>query len=183
MLMHRLPILSILTYAIVACGQEPQRSGVPAKTPARANIIRAYFNTPVKSQGKFDGFWSVDAKEFAAHINKNASHTPSSANATNTRYFLRIEGQNCDELYFIDGGDFTMSAGTLKKLETAKGRTAQLVVFNRELPGGARIAQGAIITMFHSEKRLVLDFTDHKLTFFPEREKPSSLAERFTAGF
>ncbi len=181
--MRFLPVLAILTYAFIACAKEPQRSEVPAKSPQRAKFIRAYFNTPVKKPGKFDGFWSVDAKEFTAHINKNRGGTPLPAEAQNTRYFLRIEGSNCDELYFIDGGDFTMSAGTLKKLETAKGRTAHLVVFNREVPGGARLEQGAIITMFHAEKRIVLEFPDHKLTFFPESEKPATLADKYTAGF
>ncbi len=181
--MRFLPVLSILVYAIIACAKEPQRSEIPAKTPDRAKIIKAYFNTPIKIPGKFDGFWSADAKEFATHLNKSRSGTPLPADAKNTRYFLRIEGQNCDELYFIDGGDFTMSAGTLKKLESAKGRTAHLVVFKREIPGGVRLEQGAILTIFHAEKRIVLEFPDHKLTFFPESEKPSSLAEQFTAGF
>lgn len=181
--MRFLPVLSILAYGILACGKEPGHSAIPAKTPERARIIKAYFNTPIKKQRKFDGFWSVDPKEFAAHINKNRSGAPVSAEAQNTRYFLRIEGSNCDELYFVDGGDFTMSAGTLKKLETAKGRTAHLVVFNRELPGGARIEQGAIATMLHAEKRIVLEFPDHKLTFFPENEKSAALAGKYTAGF
>lgn len=181
--MRFLPIFIILLCGSLACGKERPGDAIPAKTPERAKIIKAYFNTPVKVQGKFDGFWSVDAKEFAAYINKNRSGTPLSADAKNTRYFLRIEGKNCDELYFIDGGDFTMSAGTLKKLETAKGRTAHLVVFKRELPGGVRLEQGAVLTMLHAEKRLVLEFPDHKLTFFPELEKPAALAGKYTAGF
>lgn len=177
--------LTVSAFVIIflACGKGKPQNISPAKTPERAKIIKAYFNTPVKTQGKFDGFWSADAKEFAAHLNKNRSGEPLSADAKNTRYFLRIEDKYCDELYFVEGGDFTMSAGTLKKLETAKGRTAHLVVFKREVPGGARLEQGAILTMFHSERRIVLEFPDHKLTFFPESEKPASLAEQFTVGF
>ncbi|MFZ5628404.1 MAG: hypothetical protein ACOY5B_04690 [Spirochaetota bacterium] len=173
-------ILSIVIFAWIGCSKEKQIT-TPAKTPERAKIIRAYFNTPLKAKAKFDGFWSVDAKEYAEFLAQ--SQKSASPAAGQTRYFLRIEGSYCDELYFVDGGDFTMSAGKITKLEAAKGRTAYSVTFNRQLPGGIRENQGAILTVFQSEKRLLLEFPNHKLTFFPEPEKPASLAEQFTAGF
>lgn len=168
-------------FACFACNQGKPQTTTPAKSPERAKIIRAYFNSPLKVKAKFDGFWSVDAKEFAEFLAKSQKSTaPATAKA---RYFLRIEDSYCDELYFADGGDFTMSAGKITKLEAAKGRTVYSVTFNRELPGGVRDNQGAILTVFHSEKRLLLEFPDYKLTFFPEAEKPASLAEQFTTGF
>lgn len=165
--------------AFPGCSKEKQIA-TPAKTPERAKTLRAYFNTPLKVKTKLDGIWSVDAKEYAEFLAK--SQKGGSSVAGQTRYFLRIEGSYCDELYFVDGGDFTMSAGKLTKLETARGRTAYSVTFSRQLPGGIRINQGAILTFFQSEKRLLLEFPEHKLTFFPEPEKPASLAEIFTAG-
>lgn len=155
---------------------------MPAKTAARAKIIKAFFSSPLEAKNEFDGLWSVDAKEFAnflANSRKNSSASQSQIRPENTRYFLRIEGAFCDELYFVDGGDFTMSAGALKKLETTKDRIFYSVVLNREVPGGIRLNQGAILSMYRAEKRLVLEFPDHKLTFYPESEKPAALAERY----
>lgn len=179
--MHLSLILPILCCALLACSKEKPQVTTPAKSPERAKTIRAYFNTPLKVKAKFDGFWSVDAKEFAEFAAKSEKSTSPATGPT--RYFLRIEGSYCDELYFIKGGDFSISAGKITKLEGAKGRTVYSVTFNRKLPGGIRDNQGAILTVFQSEKRLLLEFPDYKLTFFPEPEKPASLAEQFTAGF
>lgn len=155
---------------------------MPAKSEARAKIIKAFFDSPLQAKNKIDGFWSVDSKAFAdflAKSRKDSFTSQSRLGTENTRYFLRLEGSFCDELYFVDGGDFTMSAGTLKKLETTNDRTIYSVVFNREVPGGIQLSQGAILSLFMQEKRLVLEFPDHKLTFYPEPEKPSALAVRY----
>lgn len=171
-----------LLCACLACGREKPRAVGPAKSVARANIIKAFFNSPLKNKGRADGIWSVDAKEFTDFIQKSRKDSSVSSlpvSSETTRYFLRIEGLFCDELFFVDGGDFTMSAGGLKKLEVTKDRTIYSVVFNREIPGGIRLSQGAILTVLHAEKRLELAFPDHKLTFFSAAETPSMLADRY----
>lgn len=173
-------ILQIFFFVSLACSKEEPQVTTPAKSPERAKIIRAYFNTTLKVKAKVDGFWSVNAQEYAQFLAKSQKSV--SPGVGQTRYFLRIEGSYCDELYFVNGGDFAMSAGKITKLETAKGRTAYSVTFNRQLPGGLRENQGAILTFFPSEKRLLLEFPDYQLTFFPEAEKPASLAQQFTAG-
>lgn len=178
----RFPVVYLVFLCVFfSCRREQSQPLTPAKSAERAKIIRAYFKSPLKATDRLDGFWSVDAKEFADYLAKSGKNL--SPSTGETRYFLRIEGSYCDELFFIAGGDFTMSAGAIRKLEAAKDRIAYSVVFNRELPGGIKTEQGAILTVFRAEKRLVLDFPDHKLTFLPELEKPATLADRFTGGF
>ncbi|MBX3720277.1 MAG: hypothetical protein KF713_00425 [Turneriella sp.] len=184
--MFRSLIVFLLLLPCLTCGKEKPKTARP-KSPGRAHIIRAFFNSPLKVTEKLDGFWSVDAKEFSDFITKSrqgksgAESFAESIDLKKTRYFLRIEGTFCDELFFVDGGDFTISAGAIKKLESAKDRTAYSVVFNREVPGGIKLSQGAILSWFRAEKRLVLEFPDHKLTFFPETEAPAVLAGQFGA--
>ena len=181
LLVVRFLILTTFLYLTVACHKEKPRDA-PVNWAARGNIIKAFFTSPLKGTGKSDGFWSVDAKvfgDFIAKSRKDSSGSTSVVNAANTRYFLRIDGSFCDELFFVDGGDFTMSAGTVKKLETTNDRTVYSVVFNREVLGGIKLSQGAILSLFRAERRLVLDFPDHRLTFYPETEKPAILAERY----
>ena len=176
----RLLIFAAPFLLCAACIKEMPRPVSPEKSAARANIIKAFFNTPIKTKGPFDGFWSVEAKEFSRLIQKTRNEASTSEkkeiSGKDTRYFLRIEGSFCDELFFVEGGDYTVSAGTLKRLETTKGRTIYSVVFNREAPGRIKFSQGAILSVFQAEKRLLLEFPDHKLTFFPETESPASLA-------
>lgn len=171
-------MLNAVFCVLLTCGKEKPQVSTPAKTAERAQIIRAYFNTPLKTKAKVDGFWSVDTKEFAAFLEKTQKVTLPTV-PDSTRYFLRIEGSYCDELFFVNGGDFTISAGSFKQLEKTKDRTAFSVVFDRQLPGGIKLNQGAILSVYRPENRLMLAFPDHTLTFFRAAETPGKLAELY----
>jgi hypothetical protein len=184
-----LMVLQAVVVIFSACGK-----GKPTAEPAsvqdiRANFIKAFFSTPFKDKGKFNGFWSVDPKDFAEYIENTylKSYTPQPNepsgeavrnNIKAARYFLRIDGLACDELFFIDGGGFTGSAGTLKELEKATDRVAYSAIFIRRSSDGKRIREGAILTAFH-KRQLLLEFPDRKLTFHPETKAPSVLAEQY----
>lgn len=173
-------LFSVLFTAVIctvaACAKTNTAPKGPAKTAMRAKIIEAFFSSPLKIKGSMNGFWSVDLKEFASHLKKSRK---SDINLSMTNYYLRIEGSFCDELFFVDGGDFTMSAGSLKKLESTKDRNIYSVVYNRELPQGTKLTQGGILSAFIDERRIVVEFPDHKLTFFPSDENPAVLSARY----
>lgn len=174
----------VLTVSLICAACEKPKTAKKAMSPARGAVVKAYFNSRFKSQGNLNGFWSVDAVEYAVYMQKK--HTDSSSRGSdgqggdslNGRYFLRIEGKSCDELIFGDDGEFTISGGNLGKLETAKDRVAYSVTFNRELPNGVRFSQGAILSAFRNEKRIILEFPDYKLTFRPAAEDPAALVRQ-----
>jgi hypothetical protein len=175
--------LVLLSCAPFGCEKVKPRTADPVRSAAQVRLIRSFFNSPFKKSGELNGFWRANAEEFSAHLQKKSGGTARpSAVGKNGQYFLRIEGKFCDELIFVDGRDeFTISAGTIKRLETTRDRTVYSVVFNREISGGARYSQGAILTGFRLERKLLLEFPDYKLTFLPEVETPAALANRYAA--
>lgn len=170
------------------CGKEkPQPKPSARESSAfRESYIKAFFNSPLKNRDNFNGFWSVDPHEFAEYIEnmylKDYTPWPNElppeqvrANIKNSRYFLRIDGDFCDELFVIANGHFSVSAGTMKKLERANDRTAYSVIFSR----GNRDTRGAVLSTFHKQRHLVLEFPEYKLKFHRESESPAVLAERY----
>lgn len=160
-----------------------------AKPDPRQLFIKAFFTTPIRNKGGINGFWAVDPQSFAEYIEnvylrsyKPQPNEPSPSVVRNNlkaaRYFLRIDGLACDELFFVENGGFTGSAGTLKRLEKTPDKVAYSVIFIRRGSGGKRMSEGAVLTSI-KEKSLILEFVDRKLTFFPETAAPADLAEKY----
>lgn len=182
----RVPLWLLLS-AVAACGRETSKLDL-AKAEARANLLRAYFTTPLKAKDTLSGFWTVNPEEFKNHIqtyqqqNSGSVSDKKNSSTGDSRYFLRIDGLLCDELLFVDGGELTVSAGTLKKLERTRDRIVYSVVFSRRAPGGVKFSQGAILHHYSDEKRVLLEFPNHKLTFTKETTPPKVLGEQYSKG-
>lgn len=140
-----------------------------------ARYIRAFLLTPISKVGGFNGIWSADATEFETLLRTN--NPKQSIQTDLTRYFLRIEKDQCDELFFVNKSQFMVSAGTLKKLETAKSRTDFSVVFSRD-EGGLRRSQGAILTAYPDKKKIELTVDGRKLTFSPEANSVENILSK-----
>lgn len=187
--MRALGFVHVFLLFFLACSQEKSPPVAASMNDPRAGFIKAFFNTPLKSKGGISGFWSVEPKDFAHYIEsiylknyKPQPNEPSVAvireNIKAARYFLRIDGLTCDELFFIDGGGFTASAGTLKQIERTQNKTAFSVIFIRRNGTGKKLREGAILTT-SSGGPLVLEFTDRKFTFIRELKSPAALAEQY----
>lgn len=134
--------------------------------------IRAFLLTPISKVGGLNGLWSADATEFEKFLRTN--NPKQSVQSDSTRYFLRIEQDQCDELSFVNKSQFMVSAGSLKKLETAKSRTDYSVVFSRD-EGGLKRSQGAILTAYSDKKKIELTVDGRKLTFSPEADSVENI--------
>lgn len=144
-------------------------------TNSEVRHIRAFLLTPISKIGGLNGIWSADATEFETLLRTN--NPKQSIQTDLTRYFLRIEKDQCDELLFVNKSQFMVSAGTLKKLETAKGRTDFSVVFSRD-EGGLKRSQGAILTAYPEKKKIELTVDGRKLTFNPEADSVESILSK-----
>lgn len=186
---HLFIMFGALLLSGLACKVEKPRPSA-SRQDLRTNLIKSFFGTQFKNKGEFNGFWSVDPKEFSEYIEltylKNYKPLPNEAPAEkvratvkDARYFLRIEDSLCDELFFIDGGEFTASAGKLRQLEKTHDRTAYAVVFGRYGSTGKRIEEAAILTAFSKPRKILLEFPDRKLNFYPEVRNAASLADQY----
>ncbi|MBV6493001.1 MAG: hypothetical protein LDLANPLL_01008 [Turneriella sp.] len=157
----------------------------------RSTIISAYFKTPLKKDNApLAGFWSVDAAQFSEYIEKthlkNYEPKPNElsadkirSNIKDARYFLRIEKDVCDELFFIEGGSFTVRPGRLKKLESAGTMHAYEAIFISKDKTGKPIPEGAVLTGDTKKGEIRLEFTNRKFIFTPEKTSPDELAKKY----
>jgi hypothetical protein len=181
--------LAFLLLFGLSCKIEKPRAS-PSRQDLRTNLIRSFFATPLKNKGVFSGFWTIDPKEFSNLIEstylKDYKPLPNEApvdkvraTVKDSRFFLRIDGLFCDELFFIDGGEFTASPGRLRQLEKTHDRIAYEVIFGRFDSAGKRIDEGAILTAFFKPRKILLEFPDRKFSFYPETADAQSLAEKY----
>lgn len=142
---------------------------------SEVRYIRAFLLTPISQVGGLNGIWSADATELETLLRTKSPKQ--SIQSDSTRYFLRIEKDQCDELFFVNKSQFMVSAGTLKKLETAKRRIDFSVVFSRD-EGGLRRSQGAILTAYADKKKIELTVDGRKLTFSPETHSVENILSK-----
>ena len=137
--------------------------------------------------GEIRARFRVDRKDFADFIEKrylkDYKPEPNEFSAKQIRdslkdahYFLRIDDTACDELFFMAGGDFTVSAGRLLEKQSSAEKVAYSVSFSRRDRDGKRFSERATVIAFRDKKRLVLEFPDRKLRFCPETGSPADLA-------
>lgn len=180
-------VLMICLGIMFACKKPTNSEAETKKSERRAALMKAFFGTPLQKGGDLNGFWSLtksDVPMFRAEMqDASAVHSVQSMRGQDPGaelgYFLRIEGKNCDELFFFGDSDLTASAGTLKKLEATADRVAYSVVFNRRNLEGFRTNQGAVLTVFHSPRRLTLDFPAYRLNFNMESESAGTLTKKY----
>ncbi|MFO1479108.1 MAG: hypothetical protein U1F40_02790 [Turneriella sp.] len=180
-------VLMICLGIMFACKKPQNSEDATKKSERRVGLIKAFFGTPVQKGGDLNGFWSLtksDVSMFRAEMhdasNVHSAHSMQGQDpGAELGYFLRIEGKNCDELFFFGDSDLTASAGTLKKLEVTADRVAYSVVFNRRNLEGYRTNQGAVLTVFNSPRRLALDFPAYRLNFNPESESAETLIKKY----
>jgi hypothetical protein len=172
---------------MLACKKPRESAQKIQNADRRAGLIEAFFGTPMQKGGNLNGFWSLsksDIPRFKAEFYGDRTvppvqSMPSPDYEAESGYFLRIEGKNCDELFFNSESDLTASAGTLKKLETTADRVAYSVVLNRRNLEGLRTNQGAVLTAFYSPKKLTLDFPRYRLTFNLAPESAEMLIKKY----
>jgi hypothetical protein len=174
----------------LACGKEGPKNSPTVRNDIRSKTLRAFFLTPFKSPGLHNGFWAVDQKNFASYIEndylKGYKPQPNEnkpdkirANLKLSHYFLRLDNQSCDAIFFIEDGNLLASAGELRMLEKTSDRIAYKIVFGSRDAQGNKQVEHAILIAFKSRKEIVLEFPDRKLHFFPDPRLPEDLAEAY----
>lgn len=173
----------------ISCSRERSHKTKADANDVQVKLITAYFSTPIQGKDAIDGFWLADQKDFAAMVEAKfmSHHKPQKGdlsipeirqNIHDARYFLRIDGSQCDELFLVLGGQAIAKPGE-KRLNTEKEGAYRVIFTNIDAKDKSVVNTAAEFQYFPEKQFITLDLGGKPMKLYREKSSVSALVATY----
>lgn len=173
----------------VACSRDESHKSKAGANDVQVKLVTAYFSTPIQGKDAIDGFWLADQKDFAAMVEAKfmAHHKPQKGdlsipeiqqNIHDARYFLRIDGSQCDELFLVLGGQAIAKPGE-KRLNTEKENAYRVIFTSIDAKDKSVLNTAAEFQYFPEKEYIVLDLGGKPMKLYREKSSVADLVATY----
>lgn len=181
-------ILAFTTAATLwSCAKKKSEVNIPKD--AQVKLITAYFSAPFSGKAETDGLWVADRADFAKMIEKKylAQHKPAPGeisasdirkNIKDSRYFLRLDGVECDELFLVVGGQATAHPGQ-RMANPARKDSFRVIFVSRDPKDGKIVKTAAELHYKRGEDYMLLDAGGQPFRLYREKTAKVNLIAEY----
>lgn len=155
----------------------------------QVRLITAFLSGSISGKTETDGLWIADQDDFAAMIERKflKEHKPIPGdlsipaiqkNVRDSRYFLRLDGVECDELFLLLGGLATARPGQ-KKAHPTIPDSFRAIFVNVDAKTQQRYNSAAEIRYVRQGDYLVMDMGGKPFRLWREKTSPEELVQTY----